>query len=407
MKRILSVCLLLCLFMSAAAAENMVGYWGFSGGAEVHGDGFFLAADGRGEWLEALNYEYFPLSEFLRTGDTFTWETVQEGDKQYLLETYPDGLERKWEIQRFDDSGEIHIPEGDSGGFYYPINSLSLVVANDPLDVIPELVADNGKFRKDKMYDVYQGPGEEYGRSGAGKGKVSTNGTIWCYGTWKGWLLIEYEINAKKYRYGWINTDELPQSQAENYKTLKFLQQDEGYVCGVLIQDAKLTDDPFYSKNVTADMDAGTSVHVLAKKQEYLLVEGFVGRQKCMGFVHESYVDTKYGYAENTAYVIDEAKTYSQEDILAAMWAVEDFVRSRFSGTGVLEIKYVEAESADADDWWQPETENREGMQLYADLSSMSLYDGEIAGYGVARDYGFILYRDKDGAWEVGNWGYE
>ena len=116
MKRILSVCLLLCLFMSAAAAENMVGYWGFSGGAEVHGDGFFLAADGRGEWLEALNYEYFPLSEFLRTGDTFTWKTVQEGDKQYLLETYPDGLERKWEIQRFDDSGEIHIPEGGSGG---------------------------------------------------------------------------------------------------------------------------------------------------------------------------------------------------------------------------------------------------------------------------------------------------
>jgi len=139
----------------------------------------------------------------------------------------------------------------------------------------------------------------------------------------------------------------------------------------------------------------------------FLLVEGFSGRQKCMGFVHESYVETKYGYAENAEYVIDEAKSYSREDILAAMHAVEDFVRSSFSGTGVLEIKYIEAESADADDWWQPEEENREGMQLYADLSSMSLYDGEIAGYGVARDYGFILYRENGGVWEVGNWGYE
>lgn len=116
----------------------------------------------------------------------------------------------------------------------------------------------------------------------------------------------------------------------------------------------------------------------------------------------------QFGYAENVLLTIDEAKTYSQADIDAAAEAVKEAVRKWFSGTSVVEIKYIEAESADADDWWQPEEENREGMQLFADLNGMSFYDYEIAACGVAGDYGFILYRDKDGgAWEVCNWGYE
>ena len=45
---------------------------------------------------------------------------------------------------------------------------------------------------------------------------------------------------------------------------------------------------------------------------------------------------------------------------------------------------------------------------MFADLNSMSFYAYEIAAYGVAKDYGFILYRDKDGGeWQVCNWGYE
>ena len=64
-------------------------------------------------------------------------------------------------------------------------------------------------------------------------------------------------------------------------------------------------------------MPAGTSVRVLAKADDYLLVNGFVGREMHMGFVHESYVDMKFGYAENTILTIDEAKTYARADILA------------------------------------------------------------------------------------------
>ena len=408
MKKICLLLIVLCSLFACAAAESLMGVWGFAGGAEVHGDGFVLHEDGTGEWLEAMNYDLFPLREFLHTGDTFAWHMENEGDRTYLIETYPDGRERKWEIQRLDDSGEIHIPEGDGGGFYWPISAEETVIADHPFDVILKLQAKTGRFTQNKKYEVYQGPGEDYGRSGGGKGTVSTNGPIRCFGTWRGWLLIEYEINADKHRYGWIRLDDLPQKQRDDYAPFAFSNDYGEFNYGVLVAGAALTDDPFYSRNVVAQAPAGTSVRVLAKTEDYLLVNGFVGRKMYMGFVHESYVDMRFGYAENAVCSIDEAKAYSHEDILAAAEAVKDAVRKWFSGTSVAEIKYIEAESADATDWWQPEETNREGMQLFADLNGMSFYDFEIASYAVARDYGFILYRDKNGGeWEVCNWGYE
>ena len=381
---------------------------GLSGGAEVHGDGFKLYADGNGEWLEALSYDYFPLTRFVRTDEKFTWKTVREEGKQYLIENYPDGRERKWEIQRFDASGEIHIPEGESGGFYLPVKIGDLVLANHPMDTIVMLHAEKGKFSKNKRYDVYQGPGAEYGRSGGGKGVVSTNGAINCYGTHNGWLLIEYEISKNKHRYGWISLNALPSSQANAYDRLNFSKDKMSmHICGVLTQDAVLTDDPFYSKNAVKQLPAGTSVFMLMRDKDFLLVEGFLGKERFMGFVPAAAVDMKYGYAEKAVFSIDEAKTYAEADIYAAMEAVKDAVYEHFSGTGLLSVSYIEKESTDPTAWWQPEEENREGVKLFADLSSMNLYEFEIAAYGIAREYRFILYREKGGEWQVGNWGYE
>lgn len=410
MKRIVCVCLLLMsLMLFAAAEESMVGVWGFSDGVQAHGDGFFLYADGNGEWLEAIHYSYFPLSEFVRMGEKFTWKTAREGEKQYLIENYPDGSERKWEIRRIDDSLQIYTPNEESNGFYWPIETNKLTLGNKPLDVIWDLQAKKGKFTKNKTYNVWQGPGEEYGRSGGGKGKVSTNGYINCYGTWNDYLLIEYEISKNKHRFGWIALDSLPSSQADDYAALDFSKDNMGcYRCGILTADAVLTDDPFYSGNAVKQLLAGTSVFVLMQDKDFLLVEGFLGKERFMGFVPADAVDMRYGYAENAKITIDKAVTFTEDEIYAAAEAVKDIVYERFSGTSIVEIKYIEAESADADDWWQPEVENREGMQLFVDLNGMSFYDYEIAAYGVAKDYGFILYRDKNGGeWEVGNWGYE
>ena len=121
-KLLLMIWALCCLFLNAALSEDLTGTWGFAGGAEVHGDGFVLHADGTGEWLEAMNYDLFPLREFLHTGDTFTWRVEGEGGRRYLIENYPDGREHRWEIESYED-GRIHIPEGDGGGFYWPVSA--------------------------------------------------------------------------------------------------------------------------------------------------------------------------------------------------------------------------------------------------------------------------------------------
>ncbi len=398
------VVLLCCLFACASAEVNLTGVWGFAGGAEVHGDGFVLYEDGTGEWLEAISSEYVTSDKYARTGDTFTWKSVIEGENQYLAEQYPDGRTSKWKIETEDEQSWIHIPAGESGGYYYPVEYATIV--DDPFDVIITLEKTTGSFPKNKKYEVYRGPGAVYGRSGNGKGVVSTNGAIECYGTWKGWLMIEYEINSNKSRIGWIKLEDLP--AGKTYKALGLAKGITEYTCGVVTQNVSLTDDPFNSMNAVAQLPAGTSVHVLAKTWEYVLVEGYVGKQLHMGFVHRDAVDIQNGYAENVKHTIDVAQTYSEADIHAAMEAVEEAVRQWFSGTSVVEIKYIEAESADADDWWQPEEEHREGMQLFADLNGMSFTDFEIAAYGLAKNYGFNLYRDKDGgAWEVCNWGYE
>ena len=397
------VVILCCLFACAAAEVNLIGVWGFSGGAEVHGDGFVLYEDGTGEWLEGVSSEYVPSDKYTRTGDSFVWESVVEGDKQYLAEHYPDGRTRKWKIETEDERSWIHIPEGESGGYYLPVEDVTIV--DDPFDVITTLERTPASFPKNKKYEVYQGPGAVYGRSGNGKGVVSTNGAIECYGTWKGWLMIEYEINSSKNRIGWIRLEDLP--AGKTYKALEFAKYGWEYTCGVVTQDVTLTDDPFNSLNAVAQLPAGTSVHVLAKTWEYVLVEGYVGKQLHMGFVHRSSVDIQNGYAENAIVTIDRAVSYSTADIYAAADAVKDYVKYYFAGSSVVEIKYIESESADADDWWQPEEEHREGVQLFVDLNDMAFTDYEIASYGVAKDYGFILYRDKGGEWEVCNWGYE
>ena len=399
--------LLLCLLMGSALAE-LSGVWGYIGGVKTHGDGLILYADGTGEWLETVNNDYIPASRYLHTGHTFTWEVVQEDDRQFLVETDKDGSVRRCGLRM--GAGEIFLSDGADEGEYYDLNEDRVELLHDRLEIISELKAVKGKFTKNKKYDVYQGPAPVlYGRSGNGKGTVSTNGPIYCYGTRNDYLLIEYEISKDKHRYGWIPLEDLPASQADDYSMLDFSKHNGMYTCGVITQDTVLTDDPFYSQSAVAHFHAGTSVFVLMREKDCLLVEGFVGTQQCMGFVPAHLVELKYGYAENVKHTIDQAVTYSKEGILDAMAAVEEAVRQHFSGTSVMELRYIETQSADPTAWWQPEPEeNREGMKLLADLDGMSFYDYEIAAYGHARDYGFILYRDKDGGeWEVCNWGYE
>ena len=98
---------------------NLVGTWGFNGGAEEHGDGFRLDADGTGVNLEIVDYEQVPL-QFRETDSTFTWRVENVADRVYLHETYADGSTVTHEIETWGGA-RIHIPNEMSGGFYFPV----------------------------------------------------------------------------------------------------------------------------------------------------------------------------------------------------------------------------------------------------------------------------------------------
>lgn len=129
LQRMIGVLLLACsLVAGAALAEDgypqpyqgdLVGTWVFTGGAEEHGDGFRLNADGTGVNLEIVDYDQSPL-QYQEAGVRFTWEAVYEADRTLLVETCADGSTFSYEIETYGDT-RIHIPNDWSGGFYLPL----------------------------------------------------------------------------------------------------------------------------------------------------------------------------------------------------------------------------------------------------------------------------------------------
>lgn len=403
LKTWLCLVLLLLLTFPALAEEDwpqpytgdLVGTWCFVGGGEVNGDGFRLNADGTGCILVSRDDGQFPpvLAETVQS--TFTYEITEADGYQVLHERFANGTEVSYPVERWDNTGRIHLPEGDGGGFYMPYPD-DLVVSRAPL----ALTAVRGAFAPDQTFAVYESPrGEELRRAGNGKAKVSTNGEISVYGHWMGTLLVEYAISADRHRIGWIEADmaDVPDLDYTDANSLCLCP------CGVVTASVSLTDDPLYSRESIAVMSGGTSVHVLGQLDDWLLVEGFIGDDVRMGFVPVSAVDMQSGYTADVRYRIDHAGAFTEADIRAAMDAVCAYFRADWAGSALKVLRYVDADNADPNRWWAEE--GVESILLYADLSSMELWDFEIAG-SMAKDYQFYLQRDQDGGWVVSDWGY-
>lgn len=525
MRAVLALLMAVMLTIPALAEEtwpqpytgNMVGTWCFVGGGEVNGDGFRLNADGTGCFLDIVDYDQVP-PVLMETEEpsTFTWEITQEDGYQVLHERLANGLEVSYPVERWDNTGRIHLPAGDGGGFYMPylndlvaaylaekaersafdgvladyldssmqakltqqgVNAYEIVlrqvdgvwciciscfdaeseqellfclteesvgvyvdswvsawddevtlqpwqmpsttedcyrlmagIIESNRDLAEQAAASNapprepliltamrGSFARNQSFAVYESPrGEEPRRAGNGKAKVSTNGAINVYGQWMGALLVEYEISADRHRIGWI------EAEMADAPELDFTDVYGLCLCGVVTAAVSLTDDPLYSQESIAVMAGDTSVHVLGQLDDWLLVEGFIGEEVRMGFVPVSAVDMQHGQADNARRIIDHAGKYTEEDIQAAMDALCSEFRAQWAGSALKEIRYVDADNADPNAW---DEEGLEGILLYTDLSSMELWDFEIAGR-LAKDYLFILYREPGGEWVVRNWGY-
>lgn len=137
---------------------------------------------------------------------------------------------------------------------------------NPPKIPTGTLTAKRVKFERDEMFDVYQGPGLEYGQAGGGKARVSTNDWIQVFGRENGWVMIQYDISSDHMRIGWIPETALPQKA----EISTFIWD----VCDALVvKNATLTDDPLFSENAVTSLPASAAVRQLAEMGDWVYVE--------------------------------------------------------------------------------------------------------------------------------------
>lgn len=122
------------------------------------------------------------------------------------------------------------------------------------------------KFSGGKLYPVYSGPGESYIRSANGKASVSTNDWIQVFGREGDWILVQYAIDASRYRFGYISASSLPGGAQVPY--LAFYEMSSWTA-----RTTALTDDPLFSQSTLLNLPADTPVVWLATMGEWAYVE--------------------------------------------------------------------------------------------------------------------------------------
>lgn len=92
-----------------------------------------------------------------------------------------------------------------------------------------------GAALKKGKWDVYTGPGKQYYREADGKASVSTNDWIQVFGREGDWALIQYRVDGKKLRFGYVQKAALA-----DFESLPELRFEAAAVTG-------------YTDNVTSD----------------------------------------------------------------------------------------------------------------------------------------------------------
>ena len=177
---------------------------------------------------------------------------------------------------------------------YVSFNALPTWIddAKTKLTVAPNLkdgafTAQKVKFTGGQKYPVYTGPGEDYVRSGNGKGLVSTNGWIEVYGQKDGWILIQYSISSDHYRFGWIEQSALPKGTTVPELNFRVAPGDQSVAFN---RDSYLTDDPLVSRAKLCTVKAETDIFYLGSLNDewaYVMVETADGRWMCGFMPHE------------------------------------------------------------------------------------------------------------------------
>ena len=149
-------------------------------------------------------------------------------------------------------------------------------------------VGDSEAYRKargklnGKKLAVYAAPSKKAARMAGGRASVRFDDSVLCMGAQGGWVLCAYEVNALRWRMGYLHAPELARAMEESGYVLSL-----GGVRGTLAEDTALTDDPFAWDNAQpVRLSAGTEVIGLAWwDDEHAYVETRVDGKALRGFV--------------------------------------------------------------------------------------------------------------------------
>ena len=275
---------------------------------------------------------------------------------------------------------------------------------------MPALTGHAGKFPKGKSYAVYRGPGKEYGRSANGKASVSTNDKIMVYGIRGGWVFVSYSISGGHTRWGWISAAELPDSVLETCPELVFPGDDgTDYVYATITDATVMTDLEGITNNVVSQVGLGASVHCLAVRPGWVMVEKYSTDGPVWGFIRQDYVDMEHGCAYKVKISYPSEAYHTPDEIRSAAQSIARYYTGQAPGYTLLSLSYSADENRPENaDWPTDVPEGIEWMKLHGTVRSIAYHDFEMAGPdGTAEDLVFYVWREPGGEWIGGMGGYE
>lgn len=219
---------------------------------------------GNGTWRLVHLYNYYPLMFF---------DTSVEN----VLRLYNTGWSESDIDVSVQGSYQTDLRYFDLGAFPKTVEEAREKLSNPPKIPAGTLSAKEVQFTSGEKYEVFQGPGKEYGQAGNGKAIVSTNDWIQVFGEESGWILIQYNISSDHMRMGWIPADALP-SKVEISELVY------SPVTAMMAYEVNLTDDPLNSQTSIATIAQGTEVNWLASMGEWAYIEK-TDAQPLRGFV--------------------------------------------------------------------------------------------------------------------------
>ena len=227
------------------------------------------------------------------------------------------------------------------------------------------LSADVFGFDAAQVYAVYSAPDVKSIRGAGGKSKVSTNDWVQVFGREGDWLMVQYDVNDKFYRIGFIDAKAIPAGM-----TVPELSLTNDAV--VTMEAVKVTDDPLGNQGTLVEIPADSHVTRLGTMGDWSYIEGTKDEKLYRGFVLSNVLsDTMVVYS------VEEAKRVLEGDWSVYAGDAGNADHLKFDSNGIIYGR-LSTDSAEWSGQW-----------------AIDKYDAAQRAYWNDPEFELTIYRDN------------